>query len=192
MPLCGAPFKIRSAFVCFIHRADEFQHFCQCFHILRGGDIGAGAGALEPGVDDQLLQLFQLLLYPVTDANFDTESYRTFAEGPWLTREAMKWFWDAYAPDARRRGEITASPLRATPEQLAGLPPAMIITAENDVLRDEGEAYARKLIEAGVHVACVRYNNTHHDFMMLNALAETTPTRAAVAQAAAALKKMLH
>ena len=135
---------------------------------------------------------FQLLLYPVTDANFDTESYRTFAEGPWLTREAMKWFWDAYAPDARRRGEITASPLRATPEQLAGLPPAMIITAENDVLRDEGEAYARKLIEAGVHVACVRYNNTHHDFMMLNALAETTPTRAAVAQAAAALKKMLH
>ena len=82
--------------------------------------------------------------------------------------------------------------LRATPEQLAGLPPAMIITAENDVLRDEGEAYARKLIEAGVHVACVRYNNTHHDFMMLNALAETTPTRAAVAQAAAALKKMLH
>lgn len=135
---------------------------------------------------------FQLLLYPVTDANFDTESYRTFAEGPWLTREAMKWFWDAYAPDARRRGEITASPLRARPEQLAGLPPAMIITAENDVLRDEGEAYARKLIEAGVHVACVRYNNTHHDFMMLNALAETTPTRAAVAQAAAALKKMLH
>ena len=135
---------------------------------------------------------FQLLLYPVTDAHFDTESYRTFAEGPWLTREAMKWFWDAYAPDARRRGEITASPLRATPEQLAGLPPAMIITAENDVLRDEGEAYARKLIEAGVHVACVRYNNTHHDFMMLNALAETTPTRAAVAQAAAALKKMLH
>ena len=110
----------------------------------------------------------------------ERESYRTFAEGPWLTREAMKWFWDAYAPDARRRGEITASPLRATPEQLAGLPPAMIITAENDVLRDEGEAY------------CVRYNNTHHDFMMLNALAETTPTRAAVAQAAAALKKMLH
>lgn len=135
---------------------------------------------------------FQLLLYPVTDANFDTESYHDFADGPWLTREAMKWFWDAYAPDARRRGEPTASPLRATTEQLAGLPPAMIITAENDVLRDEGEAYARRLIDAGVHVACVRYNNTHHDFMMLNALAETTPTRAAIAQAAAALKKMLH
>lgn len=135
---------------------------------------------------------FQLLLYPVTDANFDTESYRAFADGPWLTRRAMQWFWDAYAPDETRRGEITASPLRATPEQLRGLPPALIITAENDVLRDEGEAYARKLSDAGVRVACVRYNGTHHDFMMLNGLAETTPARAAVAQSAAALKKMLH
>lgn len=135
---------------------------------------------------------FQLLLYPVTDAGFDTESYHAFADGPWLTRRAMQWFWDAYAPDETRRGEITASPLRATMEQLRDLPPALIITAENDVLRDEGEAYARKLSDAGVRVACVRYNGTHHDFMMLNGLAETTPARAAVAQSAAALKKMLH
>ena len=135
---------------------------------------------------------FQLLLYPVTDANFDTESYHDFADGPWLTREAMKWFWDAYCPDRAKRAEATASPLRAGTERLSGLPPALIITAENDVLRDEGEAYARELIEAGVQVACVRYNGTHHDFMMLNALAETTPARAAIAQSAAALKKMLH
>lgn len=131
---------------------------------------------------------FQLLLYPVTDADFDTPSYRTFAEGPWLTREAMKWFWNAYAPDATRRKEITASPLRATLEQLRGLPPALIITDENDVLRDEGEAYARKLVAAGVRVTSVRYNGTIHDFMMLNALADTAPAKAATQQAILFLK----
>lgn len=134
---------------------------------------------------------FQLLLYPVTDAEFDTESYHAFAEGPWLTRKAMQWFWDAYLPDHGRRHEITASPLRATLDQLRGLPPALIITAENDVLRDEGEAYARKLSEAGVSVTCVRYMGTHHDFMMLNGLAQTTPARGAVLHSVAALRKML-
>jgi len=134
----------------------------------------------------------QLLLYPVTDAVFDTGSYEEFAEGPWLTREAMKWFWNAYAPDMESRRDKTVSPLKASPEDLIGLPPALIITAENDVLRDEGEEYARRLDEAGVAVACVRYTGTHHDFMMLDALAETAPARAALAQAVYALKSALQ
>ncbi|MGD1877381.1 MAG: alpha/beta hydrolase [Kiloniellaceae bacterium] len=133
----------------------------------------------------------QTLFYPVTDANFDTGSYETFAEGPWLTREAMKWFWDAYLPDVARRSEPTASPLRASLEQLAGLPPALVITDANDVLRDEGEAYAAKLDRAGVEVTQVRYLGTIHDFVMLNALAQTPATRGAIAQAVAVLKDAL-
>ena len=133
----------------------------------------------------------QTLFYPVTDANFETGTYREFAEGPWLTREAMKWFWDAYLPDTTRRAEPTASPLRASLEQLTGLPPALVITDANDVLRDEGEAYAARLGQAGVPVTQVRYLGTIHDFVMLNALAETPATRAAIAQAVATLKAAL-
>ena len=110
----------------------------------------------------------QSLYYPVTDAAQDTESYRTFADGPFLTAKAMAWFWDAYLPDASLRSEITASPLRATPDDLAGLPPALVIVDQNDVLRDEGEAYAARLVEAGVKTTSVRYNFVTHDFMMLN------------------------
>ncbi|SPB15107.1 alpha/beta hydrolase [Caballeronia novacaledonica] len=133
----------------------------------------------------------QVLFYPVTDANFDDASYNQFANGPWLTRDAMKWFWDAYAPNAADREKITASPLRASLDELKGLPPALVITDENDVLRDEGEAYARKLTQAGVPVTSARYNGTIHDFVMLNALAETPATRAAIAQANATLKAAL-
>lgn len=122
----------------------------------------------------------QILLYPVTDDNFETESYETYADGPWLTRAAMKWFWDMYAPRAKDRNNITACPLKATKEALADLPPALIVTVENDVLRDEGEAYARKLNAAGVEVASVRVNGAIHDFMMLNALADTAPARGAL------------
>jgi acetyl esterase len=131
---------------------------------------------------------FQLLFYPVTDARFDTSSYDQFAEGPWLTRKAMQWFWDHYAPDVAARGEPTASPLRATLEHLRGLPPALVITAEADVLRDEGEAYAHKLLEAGVAVTAVRYLGAIHDFLLLNPIAASLPTRAALAQATAALR----
>jgi acetyl esterase len=127
-------------------------------------------------------------LYPVTNAGFDTDSYRQFADGPWLTRKAMQWFWDAYAPDVARRTEPTASPLLATVEQLRGLPPALVITDEADVLRDEGEAYGRKLRAADVDVTAVRYEGVFHDFMMLNALAETKANRRATAQTALALK----
>lgn len=80
--------------------------------------------------------LGQLLFYPVTNANFESDSYKQFAYGPWLTRAAMEWFWEQYLPDHNRRKDPTASPLLATTEQLAGLPRALIITAENDVLRD--------------------------------------------------------
>ncbi|MGI5837658.1 MAG: alpha/beta hydrolase [Chloroflexota bacterium] len=135
---------------------------------------------------------YQMLFYPVTDANFDTSSYQQFADGPWLTREAMKWFWDAYAPDAAVRAEPTASPLRAPIEQLAGLPPALITTNEADVLRDEGEAYAHRLMEAGVRVTAIRYLGTIHDMMLLNPIANTPAPRAAIAEATAALRQLLH
>jgi acetyl esterase len=134
----------------------------------------------------------QVLFYPVTDASFDDDSYNEYADGPWLTRDAMKWFWDAYAPNAADREKVTASPLRASIEQLKGLPPALVITDENDVLRDEGEAYARKLSQAGVRVNSVRYNGTIHDFVMLNAIADTPAARAAIQQGNAALKDALR
>ena len=124
---------------------------------------------------------FQILLYPVTDANFDTGSYNQFATGYFLTKEAMKWFWDAYLPDRNKRNEPTASPLQASLEQLNGLPPALVITGENDVLRDEGEAYARKLMNAGVNVTAIRFQGTIHDFVMLNAITETPAARGAIA-----------
>jgi len=133
----------------------------------------------------------QLMFYPVTDASFDTGTYRQFADGPWLTRNAMKWFWEAYAPDQSRRNEPTASPLRASVDQLRGLPPALLITDENDVLRDEGEAYAHKLNEAGVQVTAVRYLGTVHDFMLLNGFTEDPAPRAAIAQATAFLREAL-
>jgi acetyl esterase/lipase len=122
----------------------------------------------------------QLLFYPVADANFDTKSYHEFAEGFHLRREGMLWFWDQYAPNLSDRDEITASPLRATVDQLKGLPPTLVITAEADVLRDEGEAYANKLREAGVNVTALRFLGTIHDFVILNALADTTATRGAI------------
>ena len=121
---------------------------------------------------------FQALIYPVTDAEMNTESYKEFKNGPWLSKKAMEYFWDSYVPEKNKRKEIYVSPLKAEIEDLYGLPPALIITAENDVLRDEGEAYARKLIEAGVDTACVRINNTCHDFILLNALRESKATKA--------------
>jgi acetyl esterase len=125
----------------------------------------------------------QLLFYPVTDAAMDTPSYEQFATGYFLRRDAMAWFWDQYAPDRVRRAEISASPLRATLEELRGLPEALVITAEADVLRDEGEAYAARLREAGVRVTAARFQRTIHDFVMLNALADTAAARGAMALA---------
>ncbi|MFJ4467091.1 alpha/beta hydrolase [Streptomyces sp. NPDC089424] len=134
----------------------------------------------------------QSLYYPVTDAAQDTDSYREFADGPFLTARGMAWFWDCYTTDPAQRAEITASPLRATLEELAGLPPALVIVDENDVLRDEGEAYARKLTQAGVPTTSLRYNGILHDFMMLNPLRPTQATTAAVQQAVHTLRSVLH
>ncbi|MEY9968511.1 acetyl esterase [Streptacidiphilus sp. MAP12-16] len=134
----------------------------------------------------------QLLFYPVTDAAFNTASYQQFAEGPWLTRKAMQWFWNAYAPNLQTRDQILASPLRASLDQLKGLPKALVITDEADVLRDEGEAYAAKLRSAGDDVTAVRYEGVIHDFVMLNALADTNAAQAAVGQADGFLSCVLH
>jgi acetyl esterase/lipase len=156
-----------------------------------GGNMAAALTLLAKERGDVPL-VFQLLFYPVTDAAFDTGSYRQFATGYFLRRDAMQWFWDQYTTDPAERAQVTASPLRASVEQLAGLPPALVITAEADVLRDEGEAYAAKLREAGVPVVATRYAGIIHDFVMLNALRDTDAAAAAITQATTALRDALH
>ena len=133
----------------------------------------------------------QSLYYPVTDAAMNTDSYERFATGYYLSRKLMEWFWDAYTTDPAQRAEILASPNQASIEQLTGLPPTFLLVDEADVLRDEGEAYASKLRWAGVPVTTVRYDGTVHDFMMLNPLAASNATRAAIAQATAVLRAAL-
>lgn len=134
---------------------------------------------------------FQALLWPVTDANFETASYNQFAEGHFLSKNMMKWFWDNYTTDAGQRNEIYASPLRASTAQLKGLPPALVQTAEADVLRDEGEAYARKLDAAGVPVTAVRYNGMIHDYGLLNVVSQVPAVRSAMLQVSEELKQHL-
>lgn len=153
---------------------------------LAGDSVGAGMATVLARLAQERqgpALTVQVLFYPVTDADFDTPSYQQFADGPWLTRAAMQWFWDAYLPDVGRRSEPLASPLRAGLDQLAGLPPALVITGEHDVLRDEGEAYAHKLAQAGVPVISARYLGTIHDFALLNPIAGTPAARGAIAQA---------
>lgn len=142
--------------------------------------------AIQGGLKIDYLALF----YPVTDANFNTSSYKEFAKGPWLTKEAMKWFWKAYAPNAKDRKKSIVSPLRATLKQLKDFPPTLIIT-DDDVLRDEGEAFAHKLMQAGVEVTAIRFLGTIHDFMMLNPLRNTPAARAAIALATHHLQEAL-
>ncbi|MBP5860425.1 alpha/beta hydrolase [Streptomyces scabiei] len=134
----------------------------------------------------------QVLFYPVTDASFDTASYHQFATGYFLRRDGMQWFWDQYTADEAERAQVTASPLRAGVEQLRDLPPALVITGEADVLRDEGEAYANKLREAGVAVTAVRFQGVIHDFVMLDALRGTHAAQAAITLATGTLRTALH
>src|SRR5262249_45762084 len=134
---------------------------------------------------------YQVLFYPVTDASLSQQSYKDFADGPWLTTAATKWFWDAYAPNQADRKKTMASPLMATIDQLKGLPPALVIVDEYDVLRDEGEEYAKRLDQAGVETTAVRILATHHDFAMLNALAGTTAAKAAIEMASQKLAQSL-
>lgn len=133
----------------------------------------------------------QVLFYPVTNAEFDNNSYKEFAKGHFLTREAMQWFWDQYITDPKLRKDPKASPLQASLEQLKNLPEALVINGEFDVLRDEGEAYAHKLIEAGVKVTAMTFRGTIHDFVMLNALAETPAAKGAIKVACQFIKERI-
>jgi acetyl esterase len=155
-----------------------------------GGNMAAVLAILAKQRGDVTF-VHQSLYYPVTDAGQDTDSYREFADGPFLTAKAMAWFWDAYLPERDQRFEITASPLRATFDDLAGLPDAFVVVDENDVLRDEGEAYARRLTAAGVRTTSVRFNGIIHDFLMLNPLRGTAATTAALEQAVHVLRTAL-
>ena len=147
-----------------------------------GGDMAAALTLMAKERGDVTF-VQTSMYYPVTDAAMDTASYDEFAEGYYLTRKAMEWFWDAYTTDPAERAEITASPNQASMEQLEGLPPTLLLVDEVDPLRDEGEAYAAKLRAAGVLVTTVRYDGVVHDFMLLNAMSESRATRAAIAQA---------
>lgn len=155
-----------------------------------GGNMTASVALMAKEKNGPAIKL-QVLLWPVTDANFETGSYQELAEGRFLTRNMMIWFWDNYLPDKEMRKEMHASPLRATLDQLRGLPPALIQTAENDVLRDEGEAYARKLDEAGVKVTLTRYGGLIHDYGLLNPLAEVPAVKTALLQAASVIRNAL-
>ncbi|TYL41844.1 alpha/beta hydrolase [Dickeya sp. ws52] len=161
---------------------------------LAGNSVG---GNMVAAVAQQAKQAgaprirYQVMFWPVTDANFDTASYQQFQKGYFLSRSMMEWFWDAYTTDGKQRRDVLASPLQGTREQLKGLPPALIQTAELDVLRDEGEAYGRKLDAAGVDVTVTRYNGMIHDFGLLNALSDVPATRAALLQASTELRERL-
>ncbi|NVM67670.1 acetyl esterase/lipase [Mucilaginibacter sp. SG538B] len=155
-----------------------------------GGNMTAAVALMAKDKKGPQIKL-QVMMWPVTDANFETGSYNQFATQRFLTKKMMQWFWDNYTTDPNERKQIYASPLQATTAQLKGLPPAFILVAENDVLRDEGEAYARKLDEAGVTVTSVRYNGMIHDFGLLNPIANVPGTRAAMLQVASEIKKAL-
>ncbi len=155
-----------------------------------GGNMSAVIALMAKDKKGPAIKL-QVLLWPVTDANFETTSYNAYANGRFLTKNMMKWFWDSYLPDTAKRKEIYASPLQASFEQLKGLPPALVQTAENDVLRDEGEAYARKLDQAGVPVTLTRYSGLIHDYGLLNPIANVPAVKTAVLQAAAVIKNTL-
>ena len=155
-----------------------------------GGDMTAALTLMARDRNGPKIS-YQVLLIPATDASVDTKSYHAFDTGRFLPRAFMKYGWDLYAPDAKTRDNPYVSPLRASTEELRGLPPALVITAENDPLRDEGEAYARKLKSAGVSVTAVRYNGTIHDFVLLNALRHVPSTEAAIEQASQGIRAHL-
>jgi acetyl esterase/lipase len=155
-----------------------------------GGDMSAALTlmAKERGGPKILLQV---LFIPATNTDFETDSYRDFVTGRFLPRAFMEFGWNIYAPDEKTRSDPYAVPMRASVDQLRGLPPALVITAENDPLRDEGEAYARKLKEAGVAVTATRYNGTIHDFVLLNGIKDVPSTQAALRQASEAIREAL-
>jgi acetyl esterase len=148
-----------------------------------GGNLAAAVALMARDRRGPAIGL-QVLIYPVTDHGFDTPSYRENADGYLLTREAMRWFWNHYLAREDDGGQLFASPLRA---DLRGLPPALVITAEYDPLRDEGEAFAAKLSQAGVTVTLTRYPGQVHGFFRLTPILDGA--RAAVDEVAGALRK---
>jgi acetyl esterase len=155
-----------------------------------GGDMTAALTLMAKDRGGPHIRL-QVLLIPATDTDFETQSYRDYDTGRFLARAFMKFGWDIYAPDTKTRQNPYAVPMRASIEQLSGLPPALIITAENDPLRDEGEAYARKLKEAGVAVTATRYNGLIHDFVLLNGVHSVAGTQAALKQISVSIREAL-
>jgi len=156
-----------------------------------GANLALAAGLLARTGDGPDV-CAQLLFCPVCDAACDTPSYRRYARGPGFGRQTMRWFWAQYAPDVAARAQVTCSPLRASPLQLTGTPPTLLLTAEQDVLRDEGEAYAAKLAAAGVPVTAIRYQGVPGDFVVLEALRDRPPAREALRQAGAFLSAALR
>ncbi len=156
-----------------------------------GGNMSAATALMIKNRKGPAIKLL-VLLWPVTDAYFDTDSYNVYAEQRFLTASLMKWMFEQYTTDKQQRNEIYHSPLRASLEELKGLPPTLVVVAENDILRDEGEAFGRKLDEAGVKATTVRYNGVIHDFGLLNGFAEMPETRSMFTYVAAELKKYLN
>jgi acetyl esterase len=156
-----------------------------------GGDMSAALTLMAKDRGGPAIS-YQVLFWPATDTNFDTDSYRDFDHGRFLARAFMEFGWNIYAPDARTRREPYAAPLQASVDQLRGLPPALVQTAENDPLRDEGEAYAQKLDEAEVDVVATRYLGQIHDFGLLNAVRDVPSTQDALRQAADGLRTHLN
>lgn len=193
-PEARFPLAVEEAYAATCYMVDHAPFFhLDPYRVAVAGDSGGGnmaaVVALLASERGKPFLCSQVLFYPVTDCNFETPSYQEFAQGYLLTRDAMKWFWNHYLPDERERIQALASPLRATRQQMKNLPPALILTAEFDVLRDEGEAYARKLSEAGVPVVSVRYFGTIHDFITMNALRNTTAARSAISLTNSTLRK---
>lgn len=163
--------------------------------VIAGDSVGANMAigvTLKTKYDNGPKIIYQILLYPVTNADMNTKSYELFKDGPWLTKRAMEWFFESYICEEKEKNNIYISPFKIPAERLEHLPPAMIITAENDVLRDEGEMFARRLKDSGVDVYSVRVNGTIHDFMMLNALFHSVPAKCTMELIASKLNKLLH
>jgi len=156
-----------------------------------GGNMSAALSLMTKDRNGPKISL-QVLMIPATDASVDTASYHEFATGRFLARAFMKYGWDRYAPDEQTRNSPYVSPLRASSEELRGVAPALVITAENDPLRDEGEAYARKLKESGVAVTAVRYNGMIHDFVLLNAIHDVAGVQSALQQSSDAIRSALQ
>ena len=160
--------------------------------IVTGDSVGGNmaiAVTLMARESHKINIIYQILIYPVCDAQMDTPSYDEYANGPWLTKNAMEWFYDAYEPNVDNRRNILISPINA---DLHGLPPALVITNEYDVLRDEGEAYAHKLIKAGIEVQAVRMLGSIHDCLILEPLRNTPVVKGAILLITSQLKNILQ